>query len=164
MAVLEAKLVAYLVCVRCEVYELATVVRASVWSCTRRVDATADGCLRAIDDPDRHADDGVYTEDPRRAQVFGDSGLRANGTRRSIMTFSIVSLLRFGRNLTWHLVRQAVVKAPHIYITSFQHSYEDLKINGVSKMFSFHAVNASRVVTCSCNIHMAAAGRHVASK
>jgi hypothetical protein len=110
MAVLEAKLVACLICVRCGVYVLVVVVRASLWSCTRCVDATTDGCLRAIDEPDRHVDDGVYTEETRRAQFFGDKGFRANGTRRSIMTFSIVSLLRTGRNSTWHANRQASLK------------------------------------------------------
>jgi hypothetical protein len=25
--------------------------------------------------------------------------------------------------------------------------------NGISIMFSFHAINASRAVTCSCNVH-----------
>jgi hypothetical protein len=132
------------------VYELVTVVRASLWLCTRRADATAHGCLRAIDDADRHVDDGVYTEETRRAQVFGDRGLRANGTRRSIMTFSIVSLLRSAATRTWYAARQAIVKAPH---EVNPHHLNMRQTNGISIMFSFHAINASRAVTCSCNVH-----------
>jgi hypothetical protein len=113
MAVLEAKLVACLICMRCGVYVLVTDVRASVWSCTRRVDATADGCLRAIDDADRHVDDGVYTEGTRRAQVFGDRGFRANGTRRSIMTFLNRVSPPNRPQLDMACESPSVVKAPH---------------------------------------------------
>lgn len=112
MAVLEAKLVACLICTRSGVYELVLEMWASRWLWTRRAHATLAGCARTIDEAEGHVVDGVYPELTMRAQVFGDRGLRANGTRRSIVTFSIVCLSSVFRNSTWPCCLPSVVKAP----------------------------------------------------